>query len=85
MRLMLSKNDAIRKGFSFGKLEHKLERWTNMALAVTIILFLFAFYRRSWFIMYFVLGWLVISYCIHLVARLCHRRERRWHNLGKKL
>jgi len=74
------KAKSYTKGFAWGKKEHCLERWSNMALFVTLILFSIAFYLHSWFLMHFVLAWLIISISVHLTARLCHRFEKKWHN-----
>ncbi|MBE3141392.1 MAG: hypothetical protein IMZ53_12530 [Thermoplasmata archaeon] len=57
-----------------------MERWTNDALYATIILFLIAFYVKSWYLMIFVFAWLIISLLIHLIARFCHGRENKWHH-----
>jgi len=73
------KTKCYTKGFCWGKREHCLERWSNMALFVTLILFSIAFYLRSWYLMHFVLAWILISISVHLTARLCHRFEKKWH------
>ena len=75
---------SYTKGFTWGKREHQLESWTNMALFVTLIVFSVAFYLRSWYLMHFVLAWLLISISVHLIARLCHRFEKKWHNKAHK-
>jgi len=77
---MESKKAGYTRGFRWGKREHRLEGWTNGALCVTVVLFILALYRHSWFLMYFVFGWLLISLGIHLLARFCHGREKKWHN-----
>jgi len=72
--------DNYKKGFAFGKKEHRLEHWTNSALFVTVILFVIVWYLRSWFLFYFAFAWLLLSLGIHLIARLCHRSERKYHS-----
>ena len=76
------KAKCYTKAFSFGKREHRLERWTNMSLFVTLILFSIAFYLHSWYLMHFVLAWLIISISVHLTARLCHCFEKKWHKIA---
>jgi hypothetical protein len=72
--------DNYKRAFSFGKREHRLERWTNSALFVTVILFIVVWYLQSWFLFYFAFSWLLISLGIHLIARWCHRRERNYYS-----
>ncbi len=76
---MDTKKESYRKAFSFGKREHVLERWTNICLIVTLIVFLIGFYFRCWFFMYFALGWICITIVVHLCARCCHNYEKKWH------
>ena len=72
--------DNYKKGFLFGKREHRLEHWTNLALAVSVILFVVVWYLRSWFLFQFAFAWLLIGLGIHIVARWCHVKERTYHS-----
>jgi len=72
--------EDYKRAFSWGKKEHRLERWTNIALYITVILFIIVWYRHSWFLFYFAFTWLLISIGIHMVARWCHRKENKYHS-----
>lgn len=78
---------TFKIAFAMGRHEHFLESLTNALLFPTIIL--------AW-INYFniisiknsdemVLMLLTLSFTIHMIARYCHRRERKFHRKARKM
>lgn len=75
----MNKKKVYTKAFAWGRREHKFEGLTNWALLITIIFFWFALYRQSWCLVKVSFYMIVVSFFIHLLARLCHRIEKRYH------
>jgi len=67
-------------GFWWGRAEHWFERTTNWCLLATILLFWFAIYQRSWDIVTVSFIAMAVTFGIHIIARVCHRIEKHYHN-----
>lgn len=65
-------------GFWWGKQEHRFERWTNYLLVATIILFYYSLYHD--YLKKYAFYALLITFVVHLTARICHRIEKYYHN-----
>jgi len=84
--VLKKKKNLFSIAFMYGRHEHYLEALTN-ALFIPTIVIAFANYfdvnpiKNSQEI---VLSLLTICFTIHMLARFCHRREKKFHTLARK-
>jgi len=83
---MKSRKRLFKTAFTWGRNEHYLESLTN-ALLIPTIIFAFANYfginpiKNSHEV---VLSLLTICFSVHMLARFCHRKERKYHRRARK-
>lgn len=75
----MNKKKAYTKGFLWGKREHDYESFTNWMLALTIISFAVSILVLSWSLIKASFILLIITFLVHLTARFCHTREKKYH------
>jgi len=80
--MTLSKKTAYRKAFWWGNLEHKLESFTNWLMFIVVMIFWFVLYKQWWFLARYCFYGLVLTFLVHLLARFCHRREKKFHRIS---
>ena len=84
--MLKKKKNLFSIAFMYGRHEHYLESLTNVLFIPTII-FAFANYfdvnpiKNSQEI---VLSLLIICFTVHILARFCHIKERKYHRRARK-
>lgn len=77
--VFVNKKKAYKKGFTWGKREHDYESFTNWMLALTTISFGIGILVLSWCLIKASFILLIITFLVHLMARFCHTREKKFH------
>ena len=83
---MKSKKRLFRTAFTWGRNEHYLESLTN-ALFLAVIIFAWSNYFGINPIKNtdeFILSLLTLCFAVHILARFCHKKERKYHRRARK-
>ena len=82
---MKSKKKLFRIAFMWGRNEHFFESLTNYLLFPTVLLVWINHFYNRWKIADAIILYLVtISFGVHMLARYCHKREKKYHKAARK-
>lgn len=66
----------FRKGFFWGKIEHKLESYTTLFLLVGLLLQIAGIFERNWILIILASGFFVVSFVFRVGAGIAHKLEK---------
>lgn len=80
------KKKLFSTAFKWGRKEHNLESLTNYLLFPTVILaWIDYFYDITvWDMTQTIVLMITISFFVHILARCCHLREKKFHKAARK-
>jgi len=80
---MFFRKRYFKKAFKWGKREHTLEKLTNKLLVNTLLVGGLALITRSVIILYVLIITIITTTITHLLARWCHRKEKKYHKKAR--
>jgi len=80
--MLIDRKKAFSKAFWWGNAEHKLEKLTNWLLLFDVMVFWYFIYKKTFLVARIGFYLLLFVFFVHLIARFCHRREKKFHRIA---